>query len=561
MMNRNAIIEGTIVLTMFLIVLWIQIIPLSKFIFGSIHDTSLHALLVELILENKQVPATHEPFLPTATIYPQAPHVICAYSSYILGYIPATAVFYISSLFNAMSVLGAYYLGKKIRPTGYLGANLAFVIAFVSIWPKYITWGSNPFIIGVPLFLIGLGFLPSLSRLKTRNNTKEAIVIGVLLGYLAAMHLSFYQVVIVSIALWLLVEAFHKSISKIKLRNFLLILVFSILLIAPFVYRYIAFYAYPTNNRGSPYDPVTDPTTPPTPNPDKLRPPINLILGDFTNWLFSSYNIHPVFLLRCLWVGLFVISAVTLLIYLWRKRELYILEKIALTTFGACILLILSAYFLPTDILHWGRTGMIWYITVCLFITAFNIRLYSILKTFHTNVFKLPRKPRAIIMKRFTVILLIFSALYAPFVYDTLSKGPQRLISSYGIFAITEKDDYELMIWMKRGINQNATILINPYEPGMFIPSISHHKVVFPFSKYQLSVSYRRLVSSIWQGVLNETTYILMKNFNVTHVFVSSKVTYWWEGYTRWDPQLFLNHPNFKLIKNIGRSYVFVVSY
>ena len=565
--RRGALLESIAVLIMFLVALWVQMIPTTNFVFGSIHDTSLHALFVELILENGQIPATHGPYLPGhAIIYPQGAHVLFAYSCYILGLIPAKAVFYVSPLFNAMTVLAAYYLGKKIHPTRNLGLIFAFVIAFVSMWPKFVTWGSNPFIMGFPLFLICLSFLPSLPALLDGNKLREIFVIGILLGYLASMHLAFYEVMIASAMLWVLIEASRKPKRIYKIGNFLIMCIFSILPIVPFLYRFVKYYPYPGHNIGLPSDIVTDVKSHPNPGATPSQPPLISILMNFPMWLFSNYNIHPHLILRVLWIGLVLASLLTSFFQFRKKRELLDAEKIALISIGASILLDLCAYILP--VIPWGRISLILYISLCLLISTLSIRLYPILHAIFARIFRnvIKKNRRKVFMTSFMATLLTLLALYVPFVGYTTSDCPRALRGLYNLYAVTTKSDYELMTWMRHNLQHNVTILISPYESGGFIPSFSQKKVVFPFSAYLLSSSYHKLINLIQQGVLNETTYKLMNGFEISHVFLGSRAVQLWgklklEEDPRWDPMLFLGNPNFRMLNNIGGSYLFNVSY
>ena len=564
--RRDAFLESIAVLIMFLVALWIQIIPTTNFIFGNIHDNSLHALFVELILENEQIPATHQPYLPAAIIYPQASHVIFAYSSYVLGFIPAKAVFYVSPLFNAMTVLAAYYLGKKIHPTRDLGLIFAFVIAFVSMWPKFVTWGSNPFIMGFPLFLICLSFLPSLPVLLDGNKLKEIFVIGILLGYLASIHLAFYEVMIASAMLWLLIEASRKPKKIYRIGNFLVMCIFSVLPMVPFLYRFVKYYPYPGHNIGLPSDMVADITSPPTTHGHPFQPPLISILMNFPTWVLFNYNVHPNPTLRILWVCLVFASFLTLYFYFRKKRKLFVAEKIALISFGASILLNFCTYILPA--IAWSRITLILYVSLCLLISAFSIRLYSILRGYFAGISRkiVKRDKKKVVMTGFMATFLLFSALYSPFVYYTIVNSPRVLRGLYGMYAVTSKSDYDLMKWMKYNLSDNAIILVNPSESGSFITSVSQKKVVFPFSAYLLSDSYRRLIDLIRQGVVNETTYKLMNDFEITHVFLGSRAVRYWgkvefEENQKWDPMLFLGNPNFRILKNIGGSHLFNVSH
>jgi len=56
---------------------------------------------------------------------------------------------------------------------------------------------------------------------------------------------------------------------------------------------------------------------------------------------------------------------------------------------------------------------------------------------------------------------------------------------------------------------------------------------------------------------LNATTYQLMNDWNITHVYVGENVAYSNNTYPWWDPQLFIGNPNFKFLQNFSNSYLF----
>ncbi len=202
--RKNTLIDYSLLFAMFIIFFCVQLIPLSNFVFGSVHDTSLHSLMVEVILENHHLPITFQPYLPEGIIYPQGAHVIFAYAAYILNYEAPKAVFYVTTLFNSLSVFGAYFLGKKLWNNRKFYLWLSFVFAFVSAWPAYVTWGGNPFVTGFPLFLVCLGVLVSITRFSQKIKVEELVVAGILFGYSAVIIISYLQALMMVGFIWLL---------------------------------------------------------------------------------------------------------------------------------------------------------------------------------------------------------------------------------------------------------------------------------------------------------------------------------------------------------------------
>jgi hypothetical protein len=129
------------------------------------------------------------------------------------------------------------------------------------------------------------------------------------------------------------------------------------------------------------------------------------------------------------------------------------------------------------------------------------------------------------------------------------------------MFAVTTQDDYKLMTWMEGNVSSDALILVSLYEPGLFIPAISHHRIVFPYSASSFSRSYQTILDCLNDNVLNKTVYDSTFNLSISHVYVGSNSAYWWFKQHKWNPELFLGNPNFKLVKNFGNAYLFKLNY
>ena len=157
--------------------------------------------------------------------------------------------------------------------------------------------------------------------------------------------------------------------------------------------------------------------------------------------------------------------------------------------------------------------------------------------------------------------LLVITLINAPFIFSTIFHDPQMILGAYGMFAVTSVDDLDLMLWMKDNIPHNATILVNKQECGLFIPSVSHHKVIFPFIFSHQSHSYKLLSTLLEEGILNATTFNLMKHFNITHVYIGSFTTAHELYKHKWSFQPFLDSPNFELIRRVGDACLFAFSH
>ncbi len=541
--KRGDVIEQILVFAMFFVALAVQIGPLTSLVFGSIQDTSLHSLYVQVILENRYVPYNLLPYLPEGIVYPQAAHVIFASSAILTGWSAPLAVFYTTPLFNALTVFGAYFLAKKMWQSRYFHIGMVFVFTFVSAWPMYVTWGSNPFVVGLPLFLVLLGMFFKLVFNQESVDRSGLFLTGIMLGYLGAIIISFYQTLLALIFLLLLILVFldfHRAARLFKTN--VLIFAISIIPLAPLLYRFSLFYPYPNHNIGLPSDFMGYPT-------------VQHWTLDMTGLQWTFANLTPYFFLSVEIIAIVVIGAV---LFFKVKRNIDSQRAFSWTLmiFLASFLLSVLANNLPAEInvVSWGHQAILMAISFCPLVVLFN---HHTVRFIQKSVGKIRsvnlRRPRVVLLSS----LLLLAAVYSPFVYTRFFADPSTLRGSYQVFAVTTKDDENLMLWMKENLSTSAVILVNQYESGLFIPSLAQRKAIYATPGSQLSKSYQEVIGLLTNDTLDTTAYNLMKELGITHIYVGSQATYSYIADYRWDPRLFLGNPNLNLTKRIGNAFLF----
>ena len=545
--NRKTFLIYTLVFVFFLCLLLLQFVSISDLTLGGLFDESIHALKVQVILENRYVPLTLEPYLPEGIIYPQAAHVIFGFACYILNMGVPQSVFYVTILFKALSVFGAYFLGRQLSSSKLFPLGLSFIFVFVSSWPLYVAWGSNPFLVGFPLFLVNLGLLFSLIRSAERNTLGKLVSVGLLFGFNGALIVSYIETLFtlaVLVTIYALIrkrETVHRVFSE-----FSAVFLTSLLPLGSVLYRFLAFYSYPGHNIGLPADFA---------GYQASRLPFATTQA--LQWAIE--NLSPHYSLRLLF--LLLIAGLALLLLKTRDhKDVKPVIAFALSLFASATLLSFTSFFLPSDleVISWGHQGIIIAASLNILILAFYVKFYRLC----TNI-------RFANLARFfknsylgaLLIVVLFSSVTAPFVYYRLFRDPQVLKDTYAMFAITRQDDYDLMMWMKANLSSNAVVLVSPSEPGLFIPTISHHRIVFPYSGSAFTYSYLTLINLTREDIMNSTVYGLMQNLSISHVFVGSDAAYWWFEKQKWNPLLFLGNPNFNMTKNFGNAYLFEFDY
>jgi len=566
--TRTLITEGSInvffsyifVLAMFIIFLGINLFSVSSLVFGSALDESIHSLHVQVILENNCVPLTLQPYLSEGIIYPQASHVIFAFAFYFLDMEVPKVVLYMTILFKALSVLAAYFLGLKMGFNRTYGIGLSFIFTFISMYPLFITWGGNPFATGFPLFLVCLGLLFSLLHSKVENGYVELLIVGLIFGYAGAIIVSYLQALMGITFLVLVYYVFRKRRVHRLFLECAIVFIASLIPVSPFLYRFFVFYRYPGHNIGLPQD-----FTGWTLYQSYMNIAPQFRVSQALEWAFE--NLAPCFPLR-VWI-IFILAVFILL--LWKTKNHESIEPIisfALAIFVGAAVLSFIAFFLPADfgIISWGHQGIIMSISLNILIVAFYAKVAILCSAWVKKRLSRVFSPKCLYVSSILTVIVL-ALITGPFVYYRFSGDPDLLRSNYWIYAITTADDYNLMLWMKENLSSNAVILVHPFEAGLFIPSISHHRIVYPYSGSTLSESYQTLVSLIENATLNlktcklnKTAYELMQSLSISHVFIGSYVAYY-DIPSNWVPELFLGNPNFKLVKNFGMAYLFELNY
>jgi hypothetical protein len=541
--KKGEMIEQAFVIGLFCFVLCLQVFPLTSLLYGSVRDVSLHSLLAQVIIENQYLPNTMLPYSTEGIIYPAAAHVIFAFTAILTGWVVPQAIFYVTQLFNALAIVAAYFLARRISLNRAFHLSTAFVFTFVSAWPLFVTWGANPFVAGFPLFLVCLGLLLAMFFNPERRSWKEFIVIGLLFGYLGAIMLSFLQTLMVIAILWLFIHVFRKSASKNCLLGFALLFLVSILPMAPFIYRFIIYYPYLGHNVGLPVDFMG----------------YSAVQQSFLQGIqWAIENLAPYSFLVFEMIAICILSLI-LFFCVEKERRLGRPFLMALLVVASSAILSLVAFLLPPDftIVSWGHQGIILAVGLSLLVALSGHHLFAFLRKIGKFLKDDPEKPQVTIV----IAILLISAIYAPFVYARTFLDPWTLKVAYSMFAVTSRQDNELMFWMRDNLTKDAIILVNPNEAGLFIPSISNRKTVFTTTGSQLSRSYQKLCDALSNETLNVTCYDIMKSFNISYVYVGSAATYYWVKDYRWLPELFLGNPNFELVKKLGDACLFKVLY
>ena len=173
------------------LVLVVELVGGAMIPLGNAVDGSVYALFVQLLLTNHTLPWTLQPYAATGVVYPQGAPVWMALPAILFGWPSVALPVVLPSLFFALSVPAAFCLGQRILGAAHPRAELSGVVCaaffgLVAAFPRLFLGGSFDFVFSLPLFLLFVGWLPSLS---TRNwfAWRTTVALGIALGTAAVL--------------------------------------------------------------------------------------------------------------------------------------------------------------------------------------------------------------------------------------------------------------------------------------------------------------------------------------------------------------------------------------
>ena len=525
------ILLASIFFTVFLIRVYVQ----SNFVFGGVADQPFHSLIVRKIMDQGSIAYTLEPYvlrysLPESPLqYQQGLHVVLAYVASIFNWTAPNAVRLADMLFQALGVLGGYYLGKKALNSDLFALTFAFVFAFISRWPKTMAWGSNAFTLGFPLFLITLATLTYMWKNGASKN--DTLPLGLLIGFLGAIH---------PVYLFVTALAMLIMLAKISVHHLFLVGLIVFIFLVPVV----------ITRTQDPYIP-----TPTAMGLDPLNETLSrAITGDWiSSFPFMRYLV------------LFLLPAGVLWILIRRKDEqvrsfistttIVIISGLIITLSMLCI----SELPLPS-LPQWQlHMGVIYNILLLFFGILIGDILARLLSLLNENKIK----TKIDLNRKFLVTLAILLIL-SPFIYHGGIAEQSYLTGQVDYYDSMTRDDLKLIQWMQKNIPNNSTILVNRFDGGVYLPSVSGYKTLFvPIATLSgINPDYGKLVGSIVSGEFTPDIYEKFQKYGFEYLFIGGHSSPHGGdlNWSRWKPETIQGNPNFKLLQSIGASSLFAIN-
>jgi len=154
---------------------------------GNTYDSSLLTTYVALLLQHGSVPLSFRPYATPAILYPQGTTVWLAWAQIDFGLPPARTSLLVTPLFQALTPLSGYVLGRRLLGSSKAGAAFALGLAWLGPSTRALVGGSNDFVVALPLVLLLAAQAPAFAS-KTLPRFADALAFGLLLGYSAAVN-------------------------------------------------------------------------------------------------------------------------------------------------------------------------------------------------------------------------------------------------------------------------------------------------------------------------------------------------------------------------------------
>ncbi|MFX1518802.1 MAG: hypothetical protein ACFFCD_02610 [Promethearchaeota archaeon] len=201
-------------------------------------DPTFHVLVAKLIVDNKEIPVTFEPYEPIPINYPLGSHIILASFSTISEIAVHTVFKYLILLFGVLSVSAVYVLGELVFKKKMIALCCMFSYGLLPFLGGlgYYGWGGLPNEIAM-FFLLGIVII----FLRETNELKKGVMCGFLTsGVILTHHLSVLALLVIFLIFGIITSLAQRGISP-DLKSFgkfiVLALVFSSFYLFSVIFR------------------------------------------------------------------------------------------------------------------------------------------------------------------------------------------------------------------------------------------------------------------------------------------------------------------------------------
>jgi len=168
-------------------------------------------------------------------------------------------------------------------------------------------------------------------------------------------------------------------------------------------------------------------------------------------------------------------------------------------------------------------------------------------------------------IRRLSPLIILFISALSLSTYSLIHIYPRALQTNYyrdnakgqlDRYNVLTSDDLDIMSYIQEQV-PHGTFLVNFMDGGEYLSTVTQRKTIFaPIEKVLLIKNYTLLLSILAENPSNPSALPLLREFNITYIYIGAKVGSWGET-PYFDSKLFLESPFFSEVTNIGKAWVF----
>jgi hypothetical protein len=552
--------------------------------YPNVYDGGFQSLFLQQLLTQHSVAWTLSPYADSGVIYPQATTVWFSVPILLFAWPIPSAPVGLPLLFFALAVPAAFCWGARLAgPDRRRGDSwgLLFAGAFGALlsMPRFFIGGSYDFVLGLPLFVLALGWiLPFLEQ--DLRSWRDVVLFGALLGVLTSLSLALGEALVLLVVAFVLAARARTGLGWTSVLSRLgLILALACVVVVRSIVGVVVWYSYPAHvlsATGSP--PYVSIAGLPSPTPATfvgaldpfvpLKPklsPLPALSVEIAVLLAVGIALSALWLLRPrsrvrrwlpagamlpIWVG-------TAVMFLWTG---WLILASGTGTF-ASVFDSLASYYESSYLLFLfyqviALLPLLVVVECLLEGSAHRAAAPTDEEEAHRPDPPSPlrrRRSRSLPPVAIAAAVLLAVPLGIG-VGVSAVQAPEYLSSHLAGLSNVTPSDVAALTWAGQVLPACSVVLVAPGSAGQFLPVFARVHLDFPMMPLSVNRSYNVSVWDLIQGVYLPNTRAAMLSLGITEVFVSGRTSV---SYLPLDPTPLESSPDFSAFFHQGDAYVF----
>ena len=539
------------------LVLVIEVASTGTASFPNSYDGSFQSLYVQVILTHHLIPWTLQPFGDIGIVYPQATAIWLSLPVVLFDWpIPASIVA-LPLLFLALGVPASYCLGARLcadRPSasGTGPVVVAFGFALLFSWPRLFLGGSFDFAIGLPLFLLALGWIQPFLREGPRP-WGHVILFAGMLGVLTSLSVALGEALFLLLGSFLLVRRSAGIVRTLRAwsSRLLIILAAALLSVSRSIAGFVAWFGLPLHTLDAlgkpPYAPLP---IAPFPAPKSLVQ----YLDPFTpvKSMLSPFPLLSVEIAILLGIGL--IAGALVLTHLDVRLTLLLPRSwVAPVLLGTLTMFVWTAFLMVVSGTELGtsffnivasvyESSFLLFIFFQLVATLPLVALLELVGEERRRKSGSPRPqasgpsatryrhnrrllpPERWGWKQVGAIALILLPLGSGAII-TGTQVPTYLSDHLSVLSNVTTSDVDAMEWVGQHLPPCSRVMVAQGSAAEFLPLYAQVQLLFPMQPAPLNLSYNVASENLIRGTYSDSTEAAMTALMVTEVFATGQTS------------------------------------